>query len=329
MEQKTFYQTLGQKLKEGNHKIETVTILEGDQQGEKFLLEEGEHLQTYLPGFEESKVRVFRELLGGRPRMVICGGGHVSMPIIRMGKMLNFQVTVLEDRPKFADHARAAGADQVLCMPYEEGLGQANIDRDTYVVIVTRGHRYDSDCLYTVLTNETAPAYVGMMGSRRRTAIVKEQMKEQGVSETRLEEVHTPIGLAIGAETPEEIAVSILAEIIAVKNKGRSVGGFPEEILNVLTEDIQEQKKVLATIISRKGSAPRSVGTKMLILEDGTAIGTIGGGCAESDIMQKALLMMRMDTPALQICPVNMTSEEAEEEGMVCGGQIEVLLERV
>ena len=89
------------------------------------------------------------------------------------------------------------------------------------------------------------------------------------------------------------------------------------------------QKKVLATIISRKGSAPRSVGTKMLIFEDGTTVDTIGGGCVESEIIQKALIMMRTDTPDFQICTVDMTADQAEDEGMVCGGVVEVMLEMV
>ena len=88
-------------------------------------------------------------------------------------------------------------------------------------------------------------------------------------------------------------------------------------------------KKVLATIVSRKGSAPRSVGTKMLIMEDGSITGTIGGGCVESEVMQKALLMMRRGEPVFQLCKVDMTADDAEEEGMVCGGVVEVMLEMI
>lgn len=155
-----------------------------------------------------------------------------------------------------------------------------------------------------------------------------------------LDAVHTPIGLKIGAETPEEIAVSIMAEIIQIKNTqseedGAKAGGYSDEMLSCIfgtkadEKNIGDQKKVLATIISRKGSAPRGVGTKMLILEDGTTVDTIGGGCIESEIIQKALLMMRMDTPAFQVCTVDMTAGQAEDEGMVCGGVVEVMLESV
>ena len=93
--------------------------------------------------------------------------------------------------------------------------------------------------------------------------------------------------------------------------------------------NVRKQNKILATIISRKGSAPRGTGTKMLILEDGTTIDTIGGGCIESEIIQKALLMMRTGKPDFQICTVDMTADQAEDEGMVCGGVVEVMLERI
>ena len=133
-----------------------------------------------------------------------------------MGKMLGFHVTVVEDRPKFADDARRAEADQVYCEPFEDGLAKIKGDTDTWFVIVTRGHRYDTDCLRTILGKPRA--YVGMMGSKRRTAIVKDQLEAEGFERDVLETVHTPIGRKIAAETPEEIAVSIMAEIIQIKN---------------------------------------------------------------------------------------------------------------
>ena len=164
------------------------------------------------------------------------------------------------------------------------------------------------------------------------------QLEKKGIDREDLERVHTPIGLKIKAETPEEIAVSIMAEIIEVKNSREKAGGYSKELSEKLFEkknDTKESfkepslKKVLATIVSRKGSAPRSVGTKMLIMEDGSITGTIGGGCVESEVMQKALLMMRKGEPVFQLCKVDMTADDAEEEGMVCGGVVEVMLEMI
>lgn len=273
-------------------------------------------------------VRLFCEILANEKKFVICGGGHVSIPIIRIGRMIGCKVTVLEDRPKFADNARKAGADLVICEPFEQGLKKIEGDEDTFFIIVTRGHRYDQECLRSICRKRHA--YIGMIGSRRRVALVKQTMLDEGADPEVIGKVYTPIGLNIGAETPEEIAVAIVAEIIEVKNKKQKRNsGYSEDIMESILYDAKKERKVLATIVSRKGSAPRTTGTKMLICPDGKCIGTIGGGCAESNILQKALVMLRADEEAARIYHVDMTGSEAEDEGMVCGGVIDVLLEIV
>ena len=327
-----FYEELKTVLALPEGDIWSETVLAGEHAGEKRLScgggagEEGEQKVKFLHD-KDAQTRIYRERIGRTPKMIICGAGHVSMPIIRMGKMLGFTVTVIEDRPKFADHARAAGADQVLCEPFADGLSQIRGDSDSWFIIVTRGHRYDTECLEAIL--QKPYAYVGMMGSRRRVAIVKDQLVAKGVCREALDGVHTPIGLKIGAETPEEIAVSVMAEIIQVKNAGSAKGGYSPELLDAVLDPDDSREKVLATIISRKGSAPRSVGTKMLIRADGTTVDTIGGGCIESEVIQKALLMMRAEDEGFRLCTVDMTADAAEDEGMVCGGVVEVMLEKV
>ena len=276
-----FYGTLWNLFSEGSGDMWVETVVDGKQAGGKRII---------VPGAGENNVKmprqagvtnnqegqqVFLERVNRTPRLVVCGGGHVSVPIIQMGKMLGFYVTALEDRPKFADCERRAGADEVICLPFAEGLDEIEGDRDCWFVVVTRGHRYDTLCLEKILKKSFA--YVGMMGSKRRTTLVKDQLEEKGFARSLVDTVHTPIGLEIGAETPEEIAVSVMAQIIQVKNTGTRGEGYSKELLEALA-DQGGRKKVLATIISRKGSAPRSVGTKMLVYEDGTAIGTIGGG---------------------------------------------------
>lgn len=327
-----FYEELKTALALPEGDIWSETVLAGEHAGEKRLScgagagAEGEQKVKALHD-TESQTRIYRERIGRTPKMIICGAGHVSMPVIRMGKMLGFMVTVIEDRPKFADHARAAGADQVLCEPFADGLSKIRGDSDSWFIIVTRGHRYDTECLEAILRKPYA--YVGMMGSLRRVAIVKDQLEAKGVCREALDGVHTPIGLKIGAETPEEIAVSVMAEIIQVKNAGSAKGGYSPELLDAVLDPDDSREKVLATIISRKGSAPRSVGTKMLIRADGTTVDTIGGGCIESEVIQKALLMMRAENEGFRLCTVDMTSDAAEDEGMVCGGVVEVMLEKV
>lgn len=327
-----FYEELKTALALPEGDIWSETVLAGEHAGEKRLScgggagEEGEQKVKFLHD-TDAQTRIYRERIGRTPKMIICGAGHVSMPIIRMGKMLGFTVTVIEDRPKFADHARASGADQVLCEPFSDGLSKIRGDSDSWFIIVTRGHRYDTECLEAILRKPYA--YVGMMGSRRRVAIVKDQLEVKGVCREALDGVHTPIGLKIGAETPEEIAVSVMAEIIQVKNAGSAKGGYSPELLDAVLDPDDSREKVLATIISRKGSAPRSVGTKMLIRADGATVDTIGGGCIESEVIQKALLMMRAENEGFRLCTVDMTADAAEDEGMVCGGVVEVMLEKV
>ncbi len=268
---------------------------------------------------------IYAEKIGRDSRIVICGGGHVSMPVITIGRMIGCHVTVIEDRPAFADNARRQGADVVLCEPFEDALSRIEGDADTFFVIVTRGHRYDKECLRAIA--EKPHAYIGMIGSRRRVAMVKDSLREEGVSAEILDRLYSPIGLKIGAETPEEIGVSIMAEIIQVKNSGERTGGYSRELLKALTEE-GRPKNILATIVSRKGSAPREAGTKMLIAPDGTCIGTIGGGCAESEVVSYARTKLHSSGPFAELYTVDMT-DSAEDDGMVCGGVIDVFLETV
>lgn len=326
-----------------------MTVIEGEAFGEKALLSNHEIVwQSEGTGFfarNEEAVKavqdggvypiggqkVFCELLGQEKKMVICGAGHVSIPIIRIGLMIGCHVTVIEDRPKFADDARRAGASKVICEAFTDGLRQVEGDGDTYFVIVTRGHRHDQVCLESIVRKPHA--YIGMIGSRKRVATVKEAVIAGGADPDVVNGIYSPIGLNIGADTPEEIAVSVLAEIIEVKNKKKRSGGFSKELMKGIlgseAEPRTEGSKILATIVTRKGSAPRQVGTKMLIQPDGFCVGSIGGGCVESDIMQKALHMLRAEEKEPKLCHVDMTGRDAEDEGMVCGGVIDVLLEVV
>ncbi len=276
---------------------------------------------------EVSGAPVFCDWLGQEMHLVVCGGGHVSIPVIQIGRMLGFCVTVLEDCPKFAGHARRAGATEVLCGPFEEGLKKVPGGDNTYFVIVTRGHRYDQVCLELAIKKKHA--YIGMIGSQRRVAVVKGQIGGTLKEKAALERLYSPIGLDIGAETPEEVGVSIMAEIIEVKNRKKKGCGYPPELLReILNPGVRGSgKQVLATIVSRRGSAPREAGAKMLIRPDGSCLGTIGGGCMESEVIRQALYMIQKGAKEGKIYHVDMAVEDAQEEGMVCGGEVDMLLE--
>lgn len=260
--------------------------------------------------------------------LLVLGGGHIAKPLVAIATMLQYQITVIDDRPTFANGQRFPGAHQVICGDFQQTLRRQKIGPGTSVVIVTRGHKHDLDCLEYVLGHN--PGYVGMIGSRRRVKIVKEHLYNIGYSIEQVNRVHMPIGLDIGAQTPEEIAVSIAAQLVQVR---RGAGGTStDQHWNLLEKTVEyvnhRQPVVSATIIYTKGSTPRKAGAKMLVLPDGTCHGTIGGGCGEGEVRRQALMMFD-DQPGAKIHPVMLDAETAAEEGMVCGGLMDVFLERL
>lgn len=153
-------------------------------------------------------------------RLFIAGGGHVSRPTVQLAASAGFCVTVIDDRPEFADPARFPWAAQSSVIPeftecFSRSVVGAELDSDSYIVIVTRGHAYDAAVLAQALSS--GAGYIGMIGSRRKRDAVYAKLSAQGFPQLMLERVHCPIGLNIGAETPEEIAVSIVGELIAVR----------------------------------------------------------------------------------------------------------------
>jgi xanthine dehydrogenase accessory factor len=162
-------------------------------------------------------VKVFVDLLSDESRLLVCGAGHIALPLAQFARSVGFRVTVLDDREDFAHPSRFAGCE-VIAEEFDAALRDMPLGAATYVVVVTRGHEHDLDCLAEILKKKTA--YVGLIGSRRRVRIVLEKLAKDGFSQTRLGEVFTPIGLPIGAESPEEIALSILSELVCVRRKG-------------------------------------------------------------------------------------------------------------
>lgn len=337
------YKIINENLQQKSNLL--ATVLEGEVAGTRYFGVDGEllgytgtgevneELKTQITETPQSGIyeiegqKFFIEHLKRQAHLVICGGGHVSQQVIKLAGKVGFHVTVLEDRPYFADRAREAGADLVLCDAFEKSLQGIAGTPDTYFLVVTRGHRFDRACLEQILKKPYA--YVGMMASRGRSALLKKQMAGDGFDRKALDEMHTPVGLSIYAETPEEIAVSIVAELIQIKNQTKKTAGYDSLLMEYLT-GVKEpgQPKVLATIIARRGSAPRSIGTKMLVLGDGRIIGTIGGGCMESEVQHQCLRLLREENEKSRIVCADMTVSQAEDEGMVCGGTIDVFLEK-
>jgi xanthine dehydrogenase accessory factor len=162
-------------------------------------------------------VHVFFDVISPEFKLVVCGAGHIAIPLARFARHVGFRVTVLDDRDDFAHPSRFPGCE-VIAAEFADTLRDLNLNHSTFVVVITRGHEHDADCLAEILKEETA--YVGLIGSRRRVRFVLEMLEKQGIAKARLQEVFTPIGTPIGAETPEEIALSIIAELVCVRRKG-------------------------------------------------------------------------------------------------------------
>jgi len=150
-------------------------------------------------------------------RLLIFGAGHVSMPTARMAAEVGFRVIVADDRSAYANRERFADVDDVVVIAdFSSAMSQFAVDANTYVVIVTRGHRHDKTVLAQSLRSQAG--YIGMIGSRRKRDTIFAALRQEGLSDEDIARVRCPIGLAIGAETPEEIAVSIVAELIAQRS---------------------------------------------------------------------------------------------------------------
>lgn len=175
---------------------------------------------------DDGAVRIFAEVQTQPPRLLIVGAGHIAVPLATIAALCDFQVIVLDDRPQYADAARFPDADRVIAGPFRDELRKlrqegSGFDASTFVVLVTRGHQHDVECLLELLDDPLA--YIGMIGSQRRIKAVFQLLEnEQNVAPEKLDRVYAPIGLDIGARTPAEIAVCIMAEIISVMRGGRA-----------------------------------------------------------------------------------------------------------
>ena len=320
------------------------TVLEGAEAGSQLLLRDGDALwQTLNAGLLQRQLaalqactatgfltlegqRVFTERFGAVPQLVVCGGGHVAAALVKQAKLLGLPVLAIDDREEFAQQLRAAGADTVLCASFAQALQNVPGGAETYFAVLTRAHTFDLDCLTQIL--QKPAAYVGMMGSRGRAALVRRQLLETGLDSQRVEALCAPIGLAIGAQTAAEIALSILAQIVQVKNARPQTEGYPIALLDAMMQAENARiPAVLATIVARHGSTPRDVGAKMLILPDGSTVGSVGGGIMEHYTVQAARKMLAQAVPALQCLQLSADGKNEDAAIAACGGSMEVLLQ--
>lgn len=272
-------------------------------------------------------IRLFRP----RERLIILGAGHISKALSNLGKMTDFEVVVVDDRPEYANEDRFPKPVKVICDDFVKAINNLDICSGDYIAIVTRAHKFDAECVRSIVSGQM-PYYAGLLGSRRRTKVLVDNLEAEGYDRDKLEQIHTPIGLDIGAVSVEEIAVSIIAEIIAVRRsnmigKGKSniftEEGFKEELVNKIVSD--DLPKVLLMVIDTSGSTPVKSGSFMLVDEEGRTFGTIGGGSAENIAVTEAARLV--GTGHSKVMDIDLTQDDGTDDAMLCGGRMKVLIE--
>lgn len=243
-----------------------------------------------------------------QPRLVVCGCGHIGREVAALASRLDFLVTVFDEREDLATRERFPTVEQIICDSYENL--ENYMESGAYYVVVTPNHKADLLCVSKILS--TKYAYLGMMGSKKKVQSTFENLRKANFSEEQIGTIFAPIGLAIGAVTPAEISISILSQIIQEKNKIHAASTDR----NLLKAD---KKGVLCVIIEKNGSAPRGIGSMMLVEEDGV-IGSIGGGEAEYRAIQDAK-KMRFTT----IREYVLNGSGSNGLDVICGGSIKVL----
>lgn len=279
---------------------------------------------------EKDRAVVYTRAFLPPQRLILLGGGHVSQPLSRYAADLEFDVVVVDDRPGFANAVRFPEAGKVICDAFEHAIAELAITPYDFVCVITRGHRHDAACLRVLLAGNQ-PRYLGLIGSRRRTIELFKMLEEEGFDRAKIERIHTPIGIPIGAETPKEIAISILAELIQQRSSRSAerdgtrlaLASHEPELLNYLSS--KQEPCALAVVVEKSGSTPVPTGAVMAVNQLGGIVGTVGGGCGEHEIVKHALDVLR--TGQARMIHLDMSSDVAEEEGMVCGGRMKVWIE--
>lgn len=265
-------------------------------------------------------------------RLILLGGGHVAKAVSEFASKVEFELVVVDDRPSFANSVRFPEAKEVICDQFELALDRLNITPYDYVAILTRGHKYDAACLRKLLQGKM-PFYLGLIGSRRRVNGLKEMLLQEGYPSWKLDKIYTPIGLDIGAATPNEIGISIVAELIQCRKNGMQETQTDVVSLAQKHSDMDLLQylaypggaSAFIIVIDTKGSTPVKSGAMMAVDRMGRIWGTIGGGCSEYAVVQEAFSVI--DSKESKLMTVDMTNDVAAMDGMVCGGTMDVYID--
>ena len=263
-------------------------------------------------------------------RLILLGCGNIGQELCRYAADLGFTVTAVDERPAFANRTLMPDAAEILCSDFPDAIRRLQITERDYVCVITRGHRFDADCLREILPG-AYPRYLGMIGSKRRVALLMKQLESEGFGPDALKRIHAPIGISINALTVKEIAISIVAELIQCRRAGLdrrsketrlTAEDIDLRLLEFLTCD--ETPKALLLVYETSGSTPVKSGAMMAADKVGRTVGTIGGGCGEGAVLKDAYRIIGSGTQCT--VTVDMSNDIAEAEGMVCGGEMKVLI---
>ena len=263
-------------------------------------------------------------------RLILLGCGNIGQELCRYAADLGFTVTAVDERPGFANRTLMPDAAEILCSDFPDAIRRLQITERDYVCVITRGHRFDADCLREILPG-AYPRYLGMIGSKRRVALLMKQLESEGFDPDALNRIHAPIGISINALTVKEIAISIVAELIQCRRAGLNrrsketrltAEDIDLRLLEFLTCD--ETPKALLLVYETSGSTPVKSGAMMAVDKVGRTVGTIGGGCGEGAVLKDAYRIIGSGTQCS--VTVDMSNDIAAEEGMVCGGEMKVLI---
>ena len=259
------------------------------------------------------------ESITAEPHLVLFGCGHVGKALYDLAVLQDMRVTAADPRKELLTKKRFPKAERIIGS-YEKILSEEHPSFiSPYYCIFTHGHTYDSDCLLYALRHPHT--YIGMIGSKAKIAHCFDNMRSQGITDSQLSEVHTPIGLPINAVTPQEIAVSIMAQIISVLRKDKKAVLVDSSIIGMAAK----QNGVMVRIVEKSGSAPRSTGSMMFVTHQGV-FGTVGGGSVENHAIETAKKMLKQENTFLL---EHHELQGNQPLGMTCGGNVTLLYKSV
>lgn len=305
-----YYSELKKLLEKGA--LKRITDLETGEEG---LYRDGSLILS-TSGYGEPSI-YSDEIISMRPTLVLFGFGHIGKSIYRISEALEFPLIIFDDRKNIADDELYEKAE-IIIEDYDKIFQRQYSFDNPYFLIFTHGHKWDEEALYYVLSRYRS-RYVGMIGSRKKIELTYSNLEKRGIDKELLKSVHSPIGIDINAQSPQEIAISILAEVIKTFREDKRQITIDSSMLDYL--QCNEDKTILVRIVEKEGSGPREQGVEMAVTES-DVFSTIGGGAIEVECIKEARKMLK-NGEKFRILDFNLEKDGALN--MACGGKTKVM----